>query len=93
MQKIDTDQVKKSGQDMVKLSRELGEIIDNLYYKIYNMPISTREWVGNSAEIFSKYVTNVEKKDTMAFVNTLYQFGECLIDSAERYEFEIRKNI
>lgn len=92
MLNVDTEQVKKSGYDIIKLSNDLNKIIDNLYFKIYNMPIVTKEWVGNSSEIFAKRANDVDKKDLLAFVNCLYKFGECLIDSAEKYELEIRNN-
>lgn len=90
---IDTTKIKQSGQDIVKLSKELNEIIEILYTKIYNMPILTGEWVGNSAQLFVKQANNVEKKDAIAIKDTLKKFGEELIYSAEKYEAEIRKNI
>jgi len=90
---IDTELVKQSGKDIVKLSKDFTEIVDNLYSKIYNMPIITGEWVGASAELFAKKANNVEKKDALYLSKSLYKFGECLIDSAERYEIEINKNI
>lgn len=93
MLNIDTEQLKKSGQDIVKLSKDLNEIVENLYSRIYNMPTLTGEWVGDSAEYFSNHANEVEKKDAIAIADSLYKFGECLIDSAERYELEIRKNI
>jgi hypothetical protein len=90
---IDTTKIKQSGYDILKLSYELNEIIENLYSKINNMPVLTGEWVGASAQLFAKQANNVEKKDAIAIKDTLKKFGEELIASAERYDTEIRKNI
>lgn len=90
---IDTAKMKQCGHDMLKLSRELNEVIEGLYSKIYNMPVLTGEWVGASAQLFAKQANNIEKKDAIAIKDTLKKFGEELIDSAERYDIEIRKNI
>ena len=90
---IDTTKIKQSGQDIVKLSQELNALIEILYGKIYNMPVLTGEWVGASAQLFAKQANNVEKKDAIAIKDTLKKFGDELIDSAERYEVEISKNV
>lgn len=92
MLSVDTEKIKKSGLDIVKLSNDFSEIVENLYSKIYNMPFVTGEWVGASAEYFSKTAI-LEKKDVVLFSNLLHKFGEELIDSAEKYEKEIRKNV
>lgn len=90
---VDTERVKKSGQDIIKLSSELNKMIDNIYSRIYNMPVLTGEWVGDSAEYFAKCANNVDKKEAILLSKSLYKFGECLVESAEKYETKIRENV
>lgn len=90
---IDTEKVKKSGQDIVRLSEELNEIIESMYYKICNMPTLTGEWVGGAAELFVKQANIIEKKDALDVKQTLKKFGNELINCAEKYEIEIKNNV
>ena len=89
MLNIDTAKIKKTGEDMIKLSEELNQIIDELYLRIYNMNKTTGEWVSNSAALYVKEVNSVDRKDAISFKNTLYEFGTNLVNSANKYEKEI----
>lgn len=88
---IDTAQIKKTGEDLVKLSEELGAVIDDLYSRIYNMNKTTHEWVGNSADVFVKQANLVDKKDALSFRDTFRSFGIKLVDSANKYEKTIKQ--
>ena len=89
MLSLDTSKIKKTGEDMVKLSEELNEIIEALYLRIYNMNKTTGEWVSNSANLFIQQANTVDRKDAISFKNTLRDFGVNLINSADNYEKEI----
>ena len=89
MLNLDTSKIKKTGEDMIKLSEELNEIIEALYLRIYNMNKTSGEWVGNSANLFVRQAILVDKKDAISLKNTLYKFGANLVNSANKYEKEI----
>lgn len=87
---IDTDRIKKCGNDIIKLSNDLNEIIEVLYSRINNMPIKTGEWVGQSAKNFA-IKANKEKVDMIELKNKIFGFGNVLIECAEKYETGINK--
>lgn len=89
MLNLDTSKIKKTGEDMIKLSEELNEIIEALYLRIYNMNKTSGEWVGNSANLFVRQAILVDKTDAISLKNTLYKFGANLVNSANKYEKEI----
>ena len=89
MLNLDTSKIKKTGEDIIKLSEELNEIIEALYLRIYNMNKTSGEWVGNSANLFVRQAILVDKKDAISLKNTLYKFGANLVNSANKYEKEI----
>lgn len=93
MLNIDTAKIKKTGEDMIKLSEELSFIIDELYLRIYNMNKTTGEWVSNSAALYIKEVNSVDRKDAISFKNTLCEFGNNLVNSANKYEKEINSKM
>lgn len=89
---IDTTKMRKCGQDMIKISQDLDQTMNNLYSRIYNMSNVTREWVGGASELFAKQANDVEKKYAIELNRTIKQFGEVLYDCADKYDSEIRKN-
>lgn len=91
MLSVDTDRLKKCGNDIVKLSNELDILLEQLYSKIYNMPIVTCEWVGASAELFARQAINVDKPVSFEFKKRLCDFGTDLISAANKYENAIKK--
>lgn len=89
---IDTEKIKECGNDIVKLSNDLNQIIENLYERIINMPTKTGEWQGNSAIDFSRRA-NIEKNQAISLKNCLYDFGLTLIENADKYNNEVNNTI
>lgn len=89
MLNIDTSKIKKTGEDMIKLSEELNNLIDELYLRLYNMNKTTGEWVSNFANLYVKETQLIDRKDAISFKDTLYKFGANLVNSANKYEKEI----
>lgn len=87
---VDTTKLKKSGEDLVKLSNDLSDLCNSLYSRIYNIPYKTHEWLGISANTYSDK-TILDKKEMVDFKNTLYEFGKNMIDIANSYNNEARK--
>ncbi len=87
---IDTDKIKKCGNDIINLSNDLSDIIETLYSRISNMPVTTGEWVGESAKNFA-VKSNKEKVDAVELKNKIFSFGNTLIECAEKYEIEANK--
>lgn len=93
MLNIDTEKTKQCGNDIIKLSRDLNFLLENLYSRIYNMPTITCEWVGGASELFVKQANSVEKPVAFEFKKTLYSFGMNLLEAAEEYERIIKEEI
>ena len=87
---VDTTKLKKSGEDLVKLSNDLSDLCNSLYSRIYNIPYKTHEWLGVSSIGYSEKAI-LDKKEMVDFKNKLYEFGKDMIDIANSYNNEARK--
>ena len=89
---IDTNKLKKSGNDIIKLSQDLQELYNSMYDRINNMPTVTGEWLGNSAIEYAKNAMK-EKIEVVDFKNQLYTFGDIMVKCANHYEDTTIKTI
>lgn len=82
---IDTKKVKECGQDIMKLSMELGETIHTMFRRIQNMNNTTYEWVGASATAFIAS-SNIDKLQYLNMQDSIYKDGKYLVDYADSME-------
>ena len=83
--KVDTKKLSECGNDIMKLSSELNEVLFSLYERINKMPITTCEWTGNAAVDFVSKL-NIEKKYYLALKDNIYRYGKILYESAYNIE-------
>lgn len=88
---INTSKVKETGNLILKNGEDLCNLLDEMYTRIYNMPIVTGEWVGDSAIYFAKQAVDVDKPAMVAFGKILYDFGNNIVTAANEYKVEINK--
>lgn len=88
---LDTDKIRSNGNDIMKLSIELNDVFVELFNRINNMPIKTAEWTGPAARAFAEKV-NAEKIQYFELKETLYKFGNILVNSADDFDNAIRKS-
>ncbi len=88
MIKIDTKKVNESGHDLMLLSDELGQLIDELFLRLTCMNTKTFEWVGKAADEYIRNLKN-EKTEYVIFKNELHDFGKYLTVVANTYESKI----
>ncbi len=81
----DTVKLREAGTNIVDLSFELLELINNFYERINNIPTKTREWVGKEALNYSRLCIS-EKEEYLKYINSLKLIGENLISLANQLE-------
>lgn len=86
---IDTKEMKEKGQEIIGQVEELKTIIDAMFNRIKNIPSSTLEWTGDSAETFVT-LSEQDKTQYINYANDLYKYGKYLIDCAEYMEKQIK---
>lgn len=87
----DTQKLRECGNSLMVLSNDLGENLEEMFTRIINVPLKTYEWVGESANRFSK-ITNAEKQNYINLKNQIYLYGKYLLETAENIEKAIDKN-
>ena len=87
---VDTKKLKESGEDIIRLTREMNEEINSLFSRISNMNTITREWIGLASAEFIKR-SNIEKIQYIKFINSLNKYGQFLIEAANYYDYNMKK--
>lgn len=85
---IDTSKVKECGNNIMNLSIEINDDLNNLFSHIQKMPYNTCEWVGNAAEQYASSIV----KDKIVYVqlkDIIYSMGKYLVDSATEIESNV----
>lgn len=81
---IDTDKIKECGRDIANLSVELNTKIDELFDELFNVK-NKNIWLGKSADEFI-ISCKTEKKQYKHLVNSLYNEGKFLYNTAQSFE-------
>lgn len=82
---IDTQKIRGCGQEIMRLSVELNEIITELFGHINTLNNKTGEWQGNSATQFIANA-NIDKIQYVKMQDSIYQSGKYLITYADVME-------
>lgn len=85
---IDTKKINEAGTNIVDLSFDLLDIINNFYERINNIPTKTGEWVGKESVYFAS-LCMVEKEEYVKFISSLKAFGENLISFATNIDNQV----
>lgn len=86
--KANTTKMRECGNDIMTISNEIGTEFNNIFDRISNMPTSTFEWTGESANAFV-LKANSEKVQYMQLKDVLYNYGKYLVDCANNLDNEI----
>lgn len=81
---LTTKKMKDCGIDFMNLSIELNEALNSLFMELENLE-KNNVWVGNAAQSFIENIKTT-KVDYYDLKQSLYNFGEFLEKSSERYE-------
>lgn len=87
---VDTKKLNESGQDIIRLTREMNEEINSLFSRISSMNTITREWIGSASAEFIKR-SNIEKIQYIKLINSLNKYGQFLIDASNDYDYNVKK--
>lgn len=85
MIEIDTDRLREQGQKLESLICDYYKATNKIFNRITNMPTVTGEWVGVSAERFSKNAS-VDSKQYAKFYSTAREYSTYLKVAAEKVE-------
>lgn len=82
---VNSYRLREAGNDIIMLTKEINEILNNIFTMIENMPTKTNEWMGYAAEDFAR-VAKLEKKDYSTFINNIDKYGKYLIEYSNKVE-------
>lgn len=88
--KANTDEMKNIASEINSLAVEYQTLITNLYNKFANMPTVTREWTGNKASEYVKYVM-LDKSDLISIGSRIKDFSKIIINDANLIESNSEK--
>ena len=92
IQYVDTDRVKEISKNIIYLSNRYDVLINKLFKRMTLVPYDTKEWVGQTAERYFKYVS-LDKADFLKFSDKIREYGKRLSDDAEAIEDKVSKNV
>lgn len=82
---INSNYIKEAGNDIIALSREIGELLNNTFSMIENMPTRTGEWQGEAAKDFAA-LAKMDKNNYIRLNNDVNKYGKYLVDYASNME-------
>lgn len=88
--KVDTDKLRSIAKDIDLLVNDCKIEINNVYNRINNMPSTTREWVGNTANDYARLVM-LEKKGAMNTMDDVKKYSTTLKNIASEVDRIIAK--
>lgn len=86
---VDTAKLKDCGKDILSASTDFNSNISSLFERMYNVPITTKEWIGKSSKIYASNVLK-EKSNYDNYGTELKKLGQSLIDYADDLEMTVR---
>ncbi len=86
--KVDTVKMRECGNDIMRISNEIGNEFDNLFNRLINMPTKTFEWTGMAAKSYASKM-KTEKSEYIQLKNNLYNYGKYLVDCANNLDGKI----
>ena len=87
---LDTNRIRECGQDIIRLTNELNELIHGLFDRICNMPEVAQEWVGVSANEYAR-IAKIDKIQYLTLKDELCQEGKFLVEQADVIEQELQQ--
>jgi len=88
--KVDTVKLKECGENLLTMNGTFHRDINSLYNRIYNVPITTKEWVGEAANNYANLLMN-EKPQYNNYSKVLNMMGNVLINYSNDIEEAVRQ--
>lgn len=88
---VDTDELEDIARDFQKATNDLEKEINSLYNRLSNVPNSTREWIGNKANIYFSKVA-LDKRQYVNLIETLRNIDKEIYTQASEIKACIKSN-
>lgn len=82
---VDTEKMRNCGNEIIDLVEEFKATLDAMFTRIENVPLNTKEWVGDSANLFAS-LANKDKIQYYNYATSLYKYGKYLVDCADYFD-------
>lgn len=82
---INSNYIKEAGNDIIALTKEIGELLNNTFSLIENMPTRTGEWQGDTAKSFAESA-KIDKTNYTKLNSDINKYGKYLVDYASSME-------
>ena len=90
--KADTTKMREYGNDVLKLTDEYLNLVNDLFIRLSYIPTKTKERIGIGAENFISNITQYDKHQLVQLGDTLEKYGKFLIQNADYLENFANKN-
>lgn len=88
---VDTTEAKAIAKDFLKTCNDLEDELNKFFRKMSEVPTTSKEWIGDSAEYYFKKVDE-DKIQYVKFVNSLRSVGKSLNANMREISDCISKN-
>ncbi len=88
---VDTTEAKAIAKDFLKTCNDLEDEFNKFFRKMSEVPTTSKEWIGDSAEYYFKKVDE-DKIQYVKFVNSLRSIGKSLNANMREISDCISKN-
>lgn len=88
---VNTEEVNDIARDIMDLSQELNDEINNLFSRFADVPMVTQEWIGNQANYYFNRISS-DKKQYTEFIGKIRNIGNELNKNVYEIDSCIRKN-
>lgn len=83
--KANTNEMRRIASEINSLAVQYQTLISGMYTKFSNMPVSTKEWVGNKASEYVNYVL-LDKSDMLSVGDKIKSFARTIESDANLLE-------
>lgn len=87
---INSAYIKEAGNDIITLTREINELINDTFLLMENMTLKSGEWQGDAAKYFAS-TAKMDKSNYLKLSNNINQYGKFLVDYASNMESVIAR--
>lgn len=88
--KANTNEMRNIASEIKALAVEYQTKVSQLYTKISNMPSVTKEWTGNKAQEYVRYVL-LDKQELMSVGDQIKAFAKVITDDANLIDNTVAK--
>ena len=89
---VNTNELDTIGAEIISLAGELETELYSLYNRLGNVPMTTKEWVGDKAEFYFRRICE-DKQKYLDFVSKIKEVGDMIRSNSMFIQSTIKDNM